>query len=114
MLDQPTQAFFFPEEVVDAAEDENADWEAVRRQFTLMRDVVAVLAGDLQVIVCDHANLADDWFQEAVVEKLAKRCRFHPHRLAGGRIGMNARATGAPALRKRLWSTGLARGEGKR
>src|SRR5690606_24835343 len=44
MFDQPTQAFF-PEEVVDAAEDENADWEAVRRQFTLMRDVVAALAG---------------------------------------------------------------------
>lgn len=67
MFDQPTQAFF-PEEVIDAAEDENADWEAVRRQFVLMRDVVAALAGDLQVIVCDHANLADDWFQDAVVE----------------------------------------------
>lgn len=67
MFDQPTQAFF-PEEVIDAAEDENADWEAVRRQFTLMRDVVAALAGELQVIVCDHANLADDWFQDAVIE----------------------------------------------
>ena len=67
MFDQPTQAFF-PEEVIDAAEDENADWEAVRRQFALIRDVVEELAGDLQVIVCDHANLADSWFQDAVVE----------------------------------------------
>lgn len=67
MFDQPTQAFF-PEEVVDAADDENADWEAVRRQFTLMRDVVASLEGELQVIVCDHANLADDWFQDSVIE----------------------------------------------
>jgi hypothetical protein len=67
MFDQPTQAFF-PEEIIDAAEDENADWEAVRRQFALMRDVVEALAGDLQVIVCDHANLADNWFQDAVVE----------------------------------------------
>lgn len=67
MFDQPTQAFF-PEEVIDAAEDENADWEAVRRQFALIRDVVEALAGDLQVIVCDHANLADSWFQDAVVE----------------------------------------------
>lgn len=67
MFDQPTQAFF-PEEVIDAAADENADWEAVRRQFTLMRDVVASLSGDLQIIVCDHANLADDWFQGAVIE----------------------------------------------
>jgi hypothetical protein len=67
MFDQPTQAFF-PEEIVDAADDENADWEAVRRQFTLMRDVVLSLNGELQVIVCDHANLADGWFQEAVIE----------------------------------------------
>ncbi|WP_163797602.1 DUF3732 domain-containing protein [Mycolicibacterium sediminis] len=67
MFDQPTQAFF-PEEVVDAANDENADWEAVRRQFTLMRDVVGELGGELQIIVCDHANLADDWFQDAVID----------------------------------------------
>lgn len=67
MFDQPTQAFF-PEEIVDAAADENADWEAVRRQFTLMRDVVATLNNDLQIIVCDHANLADDWFQDAVID----------------------------------------------
>ncbi|WP_269303663.1 DUF3732 domain-containing protein [Aeromicrobium sp. HA] len=67
MLDQPTQAFF-PEEVVDAAEDEDADWAAVRRQFELLRDVVETLSGELQIIVCDHANLADDWFQDAVVD----------------------------------------------
>lgn len=67
MFDQPTQAFF-PEEVVDAADDENADWEAVRRQFALMRDVVGALNGSLQIIVSDHANLADDWFQAAVID----------------------------------------------
>lgn len=67
ILDQPTQAFF-PEEVVDAAEDQNADWEAVRRQFMLIRDVVATRQGDLQVIVCDHANLADQWFQDRLVD----------------------------------------------
>jgi hypothetical protein len=42
--------------LTDAAEDGNADWEAARRQFTLMRDTVAALDGALQVIVCDHAN----------------------------------------------------------
>lgn len=67
MLDQPTQAFF-PEEIVDAADDENADWEAVRRQFALIRDVVSALEGAIQVIVCDHANLADDWFQDCVID----------------------------------------------
>lgn len=78
MFDQPTQAFF-PEEVVDAADDENADWEAVRRQFTLMRDVVAALTGDLQVIVCDHANLADDWFQDAVIGNWRNGIAFIPN-----------------------------------
>ncbi|NIH84594.1 DUF3732 domain-containing protein [Amycolatopsis granulosa] len=67
MFDQPTQAFF-PEEVADAAEIEDADWQAVRRQFKLMNDVVNELEGELQVIVCDHANLTDDWFQNAVVD----------------------------------------------
>lgn len=66
MLDQPTQAFF-PEEIVDAAEDEDADWEGVRRQFSLLQGFVDELDGAMQVIVCDHANLSDDWFQDAVV-----------------------------------------------
>ncbi|MBU8865585.1 DUF3732 domain-containing protein [Paenarthrobacter aromaticivorans] len=77
MVDQPTQAFF-PEEVVDAADDENADWEAVRRQFTLMRDVATELNGNFQIIVCDHANLADNWFQEAVVENWRNGVAFIP------------------------------------
>lgn len=67
MLDQPTQAFF-PQEIADASEFEDADWEAVRRQFLLLRDFVSSTGGGIQVIVSDHANLADSWFQEAVVE----------------------------------------------
>lgn len=67
MLDQPTQAFF-PEEIVDATEYVDADWEAVRRQFVLLRDVAADLNGEFQIIVCDHANLSDSWFQDAIVD----------------------------------------------
>jgi len=67
MLDQPTQAFF-PEEIVDATEYIDADWEAVRRQFILLRDVAADLDGALQIIVCDHANLSESWFQDAIVD----------------------------------------------
>jgi hypothetical protein len=33
-----------------------------------MRDVTLELAPSMQVIACDHANLPDEWFQEAVVE----------------------------------------------
>jgi hypothetical protein len=66
MFDQPSQAFF-PEEVSDSSQLEDADWEAVRRQFTLLRDVVGDLSGELQIVVCDHANLVDDWFQDSLI-----------------------------------------------
>jgi hypothetical protein len=66
MLDQPSQAFF-PEEVADGSQIVDADWEAVRRQFMLLRDVVQDLEGELQIIVCDHANLLDNWFQECLI-----------------------------------------------
>jgi Protein of unknown function (DUF3732) len=46
----------------------DADWEAVLRQFTLMRDVVADLKGDLQLIVTGHANLRDIWFQDSLID----------------------------------------------
>jgi hypothetical protein len=67
MFDQPSQAFF-PEEAPDAADIQDADWEAVRRQFMLMWDVVESLEGNLQIIVCDHANLDNDWFQDNLVD----------------------------------------------
>jgi hypothetical protein len=68
MLDQPTQAYYQSDveqqEGVPEAEDDRA---AVQRMFELMRDVANELAPDMQIIVCDHANLLDPWFQDAVV-----------------------------------------------
>lgn len=67
MFDQPTQAFF-PEQVPDATEVADADWAAVRRQFLLFREFVDATNGGVQVIVCDHANLKEQWFQDALVD----------------------------------------------
>lgn len=67
MLDQPTQAFF-PEKIRDAATVEDADWAAVTTYFKLLHDVAEEANGGLQIIVCDHANLPEQWFQDAVVE----------------------------------------------
>lgn len=67
MLDQPTQAYY-PSDVEQqegVPEGEN-DRAAVRRMFELMRDVVQELAPGLQIIVCDHANLPEKWFQDSV------------------------------------------------
>lgn len=67
MLDQPTQAYFPSEREQESGKFEaEDDRQAVRRLFLLMRDVVSELAPHFQVIVTDHANLDEDWFQEAV------------------------------------------------
>lgn len=67
MLDQPTQAHY-PAEADNASgtPQDDADRVAVRRMFELMRDVVNELAPAFQVIVCDHADLPEQWFQDAV------------------------------------------------
>ncbi len=67
MLDQPTQVWYRSE--VDQSSGmpgRDTDREAVSRLFRLIYDVAAELAPELQVIVCDHANLPEDWFQESV------------------------------------------------
>jgi hypothetical protein len=69
MLDQPTQAYYPSDmERERGVPRMDQDREAVRRLYELMRDVTVELAPSMQVIACDHANLPEDWFQEAVVE----------------------------------------------
>ncbi|MEU0836213.1 DUF3732 domain-containing protein [Streptomyces sp. NPDC005969] len=65
-LDQPTQAFF-PSKPRDASTVPDADWSTVTEYFRLLHEVAELNEGDLQIIVCDHANLPDDWFQEALI-----------------------------------------------
>lgn len=67
MLDQPTQAHYPAEsENASGQPDDDADRIAVRTMFELMRDVVDDLTPNFQVIVCDHADLPEPWFQDAV------------------------------------------------
>ncbi|MET8081984.1 DUF3732 domain-containing protein [Streptomyces sp. NPDC005303] len=39
-----------------------------RRWRKLLHDVAEEAGGGLQIIVCDHANLPEKWFQDAIVE----------------------------------------------
>lgn len=67
MLDQPTQAYFPSEESRLSGDPiDDTDRAAVKAMFQLIDEVVGTLNGDLQVIVVDHANLQEDWFQERV------------------------------------------------
>jgi hypothetical protein len=67
MLDQPTQAYY-PSEVsrTSGVPETDADALAVEAMFRLLYDVVTELAPDLQIIVCDHAHLKIDWFEESI------------------------------------------------
>jgi hypothetical protein len=67
VLDQPSQAFFpsdLPGEEID-----DQDRRDALAQFTLIRDVVEGLDSQLQVIVLDHADFDEDWFQDAVRQR---------------------------------------------
>ncbi|MFJ1709378.1 DUF3732 domain-containing protein [Kitasatospora sp. NPDC088346] len=70
MLDQPTQPYY-PSDMAkrsgrleDLALDE--DREAVKRLFELMYQVTASLSPNFQMIVSNHADLPDPWFQACV------------------------------------------------
>lgn len=74
MIDQPTQVYFPSEEVYKSASgtiadtESDADMEAVRRLFQLLREFVERHVPGFQIIVTEHANLRDDWYQKALVE----------------------------------------------
>ena len=68
MLDQLTQAYY-PSDVDREAgiPVKDNDRTAVHQLFELIATVVQGLDNSLQVIVCDHANLPDKWFQESII-----------------------------------------------
>jgi hypothetical protein len=70
-LDQPSQVYFPPEKNVDGSmalvsEDDRV---AVSRMFQLVFDAVKEVAPGLQVIITEHADINESWYQTAVVER---------------------------------------------
>lgn len=70
-LDQPSQVYFPPEKDVDGSMDSvvEDDRRAVSRIFRFVFDVVEKLAPGFQVIVTEHADINENWYQSAVVER---------------------------------------------
>lgn len=74
MIDQPTQVYFPSQQVYDDADgsfqktEADADLKAVRRLFELLLEFTQLDAPGFQLIVTEHANLRDQWFQDALVE----------------------------------------------
>ncbi|MDN7754729.1 DUF3732 domain-containing protein [Burkholderia gladioli] len=76
LIDQPTQVYFPSEQVykdadgsVKKTEEADADIKAVRRLFELLLKFTQEDAPGFQLIVTEHANLREQWFQDALVEQ---------------------------------------------
>jgi hypothetical protein len=75
LIDQPTQVYFPSEQVYKDADgsvqrtEADADLDAVRRLFELLLRFTQEDNPGFQLIVTEHANLRDQWFQEALVEQ---------------------------------------------
>lgn len=72
-LDQPTQVYFPSDKAVTGNIEEienDEDRKAVKKMFEwLFKVVEEELGGDLQVIVTDHADIEEDWFQSAIADE---------------------------------------------
>lgn len=75
LIDQPTQVYFPSEKVYQAADgsvektEDDADLTAVRRLFAFLLNFTKKEVPGFQIIVTEHANLRDQWFQDALVEE---------------------------------------------
>ena len=75
LIDQPTQVYFPSEQVYKDADgsvqktEADADLNAVRRLFELLLKFTQEDVPSFQLIVTEHANLRDQWFQDALVEQ---------------------------------------------
>lgn len=75
LVDQPTQVYFPSIERYKATggsieqTEADADLEAVEKLFKLLYDFGTKDAPGFQIIVTEHANLRNDWFQNSLVEE---------------------------------------------
>jgi hypothetical protein len=69
-LDQPSEVYFPADKDVGNgafADVKDEDREAVKRMFKLLFEIAETIG--VQVVLTDHADLAESWFQDAVVQR---------------------------------------------
>lgn len=70
-IDQPSQVYF-PEDrdwEQDRKGEHGEDREAVSRMYKLALKVIQKLFPNFQIIITDHANIEEKWFQDCIVER---------------------------------------------
>ena len=69
-LDQPSQNYFPNSGTGDLSEIKtDKDREALKTMFRWIFRIVESLDSNLQVIITDHADIDEEWFQEAVIDE---------------------------------------------
>jgi len=93
VIDQPSQVYFPSEKVYKEADgsihktEEDADIIAVRKLFEFLKKFSREYAPGFQIIVTEHANLSEQWFQDAILEEpwlkppalVPENWSVHPH-----------------------------------
>jgi Protein of unknown function (DUF3732) len=79
LIDQPSQVYF-PEDRdwEQAGQRRSEDREAVSRMYKLALNVVESLTDQLQVIITDHANIDEPWFQNCIIERWREGIKLVP------------------------------------
>ena len=70
-IDQPSQVYFSPDKDLDwlSKDLRDEDREAVSRMFKLAYLLTEELSPNMQIIITDHADINEDWFQKSVIER---------------------------------------------
>lgn len=69
-LDQPSEVYFPADrDAVKLQGGKDEEREAVILMFTVIWAAVEELQGDFQVVIAEHADLDEQWFQESIAER---------------------------------------------
>lgn len=79
-IDQPSQVYFSPDRGLDWLSDDvhDEDREAVGRMFKLAYTLAEKLSPNMQIIITDHADINESWFQNSIVERWRKGEKLVP------------------------------------
>lgn len=79
IIDQPSQVYFpstsyrqldgTKKGLEEVKDNPDADISAVHRMFQVLYETVQELSPNFQIIITEHANLPDDWYQKSLVEE---------------------------------------------
>ena len=70
-VDQPSQVYFPPEPAEDRSIDDlgNDDRRELRRMLRMLYDAVNQLSPKFQIIITEHADIDEDWYQDSIRER---------------------------------------------